>query len=350
MNTFSRTSLIEQRSVVQKQVNLWASFLPLAFKRIVQRERACVVVRIVQGGFTATPMSSRLKKASKIHWQEEGGRWQPEASLRQLLRIAQERPVDLELPPDFILSHSVTFPRAALTNLSDAIKYGLPSWSPFQDNDVYVNGSVTRVQSEQAMVCLHYALRAKIDPVLARLDAIGLTVDRIVLDTESNCSVTLPTSKLDRIRRARRVDGGLAAIAVSLAVLLGSFQVALLSSRLENAEIVLRSEIAQFRKAEALQAAYTSFAARRLAVSERRAKEISVYELLVVLAQHLPDGVAVKTLEIGNGQGRLELSGGDPDEILQALRTISILSDLKIEPMRATHSSGVTFELARKVP
>lgn len=349
MNGPSRSKRIRLRTVLSKQAELWTSFFSRALARIARREETRIVVRSVPGGFTASLVPS-TKEDLQVHWQEEPACWQPEASFQRLLRAAHEQPVDLELPSELTLTQSVKLPETALTSLPEAIAYGLPSWSPFQADDVYVSATVDEVQAGQAKVRLRYVLKTRADPLIARLDAIGFPPDRLVLDSMPNQFVTLPTPKLARLRKARHIDGVLAVTAISLALLLGLFRVTILSERLEEAETLLRSELVQFRQVQALQAAYTSFAARRGAVSERRAREVGAYELLVALARHLPDGALVQTLEVGSGRGRVDLSGINPDTALTALRVIPILRNLKIEPARGSRSIAATFEFARNSP
>ncbi|MGO4571639.1 hypothetical protein [Microvirga sp. 2TAF3] len=348
MNASSWTWLLRLYFIALEKVDLGIQTLPPALKRILRPSATHITVRIVQGGFTAVLVPSGLQRNSEVHWQEEAGHWQPEATLRQFARVARERPVDLELPLEFTLSHSVRLPRAALTNLADAIAYGLPTWSPFQANDVYIDGSVERIDGAQAVVRLHYALRSKLDPLLMKLDAAGLAADRLVLDSASRRFVALPTPKLARLRQTWLINGALASSAIILALLLCVFQIMILSGRLEETESAIRSELVQLRQEETLKAAYASFSARRTAVSERRAKEISANELLASLARHLPNDIFVQALELGGGQGRIGLSGGDPDVILQVLRGISIIHNPQIESMLAPPSISVTFKFVRK--
>jgi hypothetical protein len=213
-----------------------------------------------------------------------------------------------------------------------------------------VRGAVDEIQAGQVKVRLQYVLKAKADPLIASLAATGFPADGLVVGSALNHSVALPTTKWTRLRKARRIDGALAVAALSLALLLGSFRVMVLSQRLEEAEILLRSELVQFRQTAALQAAYASFAARRAAVPERRAQEVGAYELLLALAQHLPNGTLIRTLEFDRGRARVDLSNADSDSTLKALRVVPIIRNPKIEPSLEPLSIAATFELARKSP
>jgi hypothetical protein len=215
---------------------------------------------------------------------------------------------------------------------------------------VYVTGTVDGVEGGQALIRLDYAPRSKTDPVLARLAAIGLAADRLVLDRASTQCVTLPQPKVRRIRQAQRTDGALAAAAVGLATILCLLQSAALSRRLDEIDTALRSELAQVREDEALRAAYDGWAARRTAVAKRRTKDVAASELLAALAGNLPDVVTVHAIEIAGGKGRLEFSGGDPDDVLEVLRGIPIVDHPSIESVRASHPAGATFQIARKRP
>jgi len=255
--------------------------------------------------------------------------------------------VVFELPPDLVLSQVVRLPQIALANLPDAIAYGLPTWSPFDAAEVYAIGSVQQIDAGQALVRIDYALRSKVGPLLARLAATGLAPDRLIFEHEAKRSVPLPSPKLDRLARAWRIDGALASLAVLLSLGLAAVHTTTSSRRLERVEAAIRSELAQLREEEVLRDAYNSLAARRAAVARRRARAISAYELLTALSDELPEPVLVQAIEVADGRGRLEVSGAEPGEILQALRAIRFIADPAVEPTRGTRPFGATFRLAR---
>jgi hypothetical protein len=309
-----------------------------------------ILVRVAGDEYAAAFLSSRGEGTLSAHWRDGTGSWQPEPAFRRLQGLAHKHIVDLQLPPDMVLSNTVRLPKAALANLSDAVAYGLPSWSPFQTGDVYVSARPDGVRGEQVLVRIHYAPRSKVDPILARLDSLGLAADRVSMDPSACDLIDLATPKMAGIRRARRLDGTLAALAVALSLLAGCVHVAALSRRLDETEAALRFELAQVRDAESLQRQYALFVARRAAVSERRAHEIGAYELLAALARSLPDGTLIQTLDMGDGRVRLEVSGADPDAMVQALRTTPSVRDPKVEPARGSRAILLSFGLARKNP
>jgi len=350
MNAFSWMRHVRPDPVLSRPGKRWISFFGPILARILGAQNARIVVRPVPDGFTAHLHMPYRKRELQVHWQERAGCWQPDAAFGQMLNAARERLVDLILPSDLILTQTVKLPAAALSNLSEAIAYGLPSWSPFDTDEVYVKGDVDEVQAGQATVRLCYALKAKVDPLLARLDAIGLPADRLVLDFASTHSVTLSTPKVARLQKARRIDGALAIVAISLVLLLGSLRIMVLSQRYAEAETLLRAELVQFRQAETLQTAYAAFAAQHSAVSERRARNVGAYELLLALAEHLPDGALIQALDVERGRGQIELSGVDPDTALRALRLIPVFQSLKSEPARGPGSVTLSFGVKRKTP
>lgn len=325
---------------------LW-NFLESIMTRLRSSGETRIVVRLGPGGFEASLKPPRRNGELQVYWQEEADCWRPEPTSHRLLRTAGERLVELELPPEFTLTQCVKLPSATLANLSDAIAFGLPSWSPFEASEVYVKGSLHEVRAGQAKVRLYYAPKKKVDPLLVRLAAVGLPADRIVLEPVSSQSVELSTPKSAYLRRARRVDAVLVVMAIFLALLIGSLRVMILSHRLEEVEAILRSELAHSRQTEALQSAFASFAARRATVSEKRTREIRVYEFLSILAQYLPDQTFIQTLEFGAGRGRIELSGFAPEAALEALRLIPIFQNLEVEPMARSNSVTVKFEITK---
>jgi hypothetical protein len=329
---------------------LRSSFIALAAD-ILRPGRQCILVKADPEGYAASAIPAPSRKRSlSVQWNDAGNRWMPEADSRQILDLAKERPVDLELPPGMVLSNTVRLPKAALANLSEAVAYGLPSWSPFQAVDVYVSANLKEVQGEQALVRICYAVRTKVDPILTRLADLDLAVDRLRMDPFGNGSVDLRTLKTARIRRGCRVDFALALCAVALSLLVGVGHVTALSRRLDEAEAVLRQEVAQFRETEAIQGSYALFLARHTAVSDRRANEVGAYELLSAFARHMPEGALIQTLDVGNGRVRLEVSTPDPTALTAALRIIPFVREPKVEPMRGLSTTVLSFDLARRTP
>lgn len=339
-----------RRSQLASALTGWLDLLlPAPLKRFLQREEACITICVAADGFTASLVPSSPKQGAAADWRDETGRWSPDSAFRRLARIGRDRPIEFELPPDLVLSQAVKLPRIALANLPDAIAYGLPAWSPFEAGEVYVTGSVERVEAEQALIRIDYTLRSKADPLLARLAGTGLAVDRLVFDRAAKRSVSLPTPKLARLKTVRQTDGALAGLAVVLALALGVVYATTLSRRLERLDAEIRSELALLREDELLRTAHDALAARRVAVARRRAREITASELLASLSGELPDGILVQAVEMADGRGRVELSGADPGEILQALRGIQTIDSPALEPRRGSRLIGVTFQLARKI-
>lgn len=270
--------------------------------------------------------------------------------LKRFEHAAQESCVDLEVPAAMVLSQRIKLPKAALSNLPGAVAYGLSSWSPFQAEDVYVRGIAQDVRQDQALVCLFYVLRERADAIINRLAETGFNVDRIILDPASKCLVPLPTPRMARISRARLIDGFLSVTATILLIALALAHVTTMSQRIEDLQVRLRTELDEHRRFETLKASYDSYIARRSAILERREKETSAYELLVALAQHLPEGALLQALEISKGRGRFEISNSSSERLSQGLRAIPFISSFKIEDDRASQHVVVTFESAGKWP
>ncbi len=347
MNAPARRRSSWLRAALSKWRGIWGPILGTVSARLPPWGSTHIIIRPVSGGFSADLYVPYWKKVTRVHWREESSSWQPEAPFRRLARTANERPIILELPPELTLAQAITLPRAALTNLSEAIGYGLSSWSPFDADEVYVKGRVDEVQAEHARILLTYARKAKVDPLLARVAATGFPADHLILDMASNQVVALSTPKLARLRKNRTIDGALAITALLLALLLGSLRVTVLSQKLTEAEGLLRTELAQFRQAEALQAAYASFSTRQAVVSERLAREVGVYEILAALGRHLPENVLIQALEIDEVRGRIDLSGADPEVTLSGLRHIPVFRNLRIEPPTDQGIVTVIFETDR---
>lgn len=328
----------------------WIGALVATLRRVVRPQSTRIVIRAEQDIFIASLVSRRFKTPCSVIWKESEGSWQPEAMMKHLQHIAQENCVDLEVPGETVLSQCIKLPKAALSNLPEAIIYGLPAWSPFQAKDVYVAGSLEGIREEQAFVRLSYVLRERANTLIERFAVTGFHADRIVLDAASNSFVSLSTPKLARMVRARRIDGIFALTAFILFMTLGFTHIAMMSRKIDDLQVRLRAELTEQRRFEALKANYDSYIARRSAVSRKRATEPTTYELLVALAHHLPEGILIQTLETGNGRGRLELSVPNPERVLQGLKAIPFIRSFKIEDTRSPQNSIVSFEIAGKQP
>jgi hypothetical protein len=258
--------------------------------------------------------------------------------------------VDLVLPDHLVLSQSVVLPEAALANLREAINYGFPSWSPFAADELYLKESIERIQTGRVTVGLHYIRKAKADPFLEKLFLEGLAPDRLVMGPNPDCFIELPSQKVDRLRRARRIDLALYVGALVLTMILFIMRNSDLSSRIAQVDEALRSEVLQFRQEEALRSGFDQLRERRMAVARRRASELSASELLGALANQLSEDVALRSVEIERNRGRLEVIGGDAKKLLDDLRPIGFVQQLKVDATQPAGIVAITFQIARKKP
>jgi hypothetical protein len=326
------------------------AMLPARARPWLLPDRRRVVVSPSEGGLVARIALPSAPGTPAARWREDAAGWEPATAYEAIQALGQTREVDLEVPPPLALRQQVRLPRAALANLASAVSYGLPTWSPFSADEVWVAARIDHADGPQATIGLAYAPKAQIAPFIALATQAGLPPDRLVFDAKAQWATVLGTPKMRRLKRARLIDRGLAAATVFLALTLSSAVLLRQSQELGALQTALRSELDAVRRDESNRKAVEELAARRTIVARRRAAEPSASEVLAALGARLPASAALSLIEISGMKGRIEVVGPGSGEVAGALRATPPFVDPTPEASLPGRPLGTGFRLARDLP
>jgi general secretion pathway protein L len=268
----------------------------------------------------------------------------PPEQLRR--RLAASDTVVLRLGEGLVLRCQVELPAAAEENLRQVLWFEMDRQTPFRPEAVYFDYRLIQRQPGQGSlrVDLAVAPRTAVDPLLAMLDRMGLSVQRMPPLAGEGMNL-LPAEQ-----RRRPVDWrgwtrrGLAGMAVALllaVVALPLYQDHQRLTRLEQAVSVARSEaLAVQRLREEIQqrSAAVAFAGRR------KQQGISSLDVLAEVTRRLGDDSWLQEFELQGGEVRLRGEGPNAAQLIEELDDSARFTNPRF---RAPVTQGTTAGLER---
>lgn len=260
-----------------------------------------------------------------------------DARLQQATLAAALRHVDREdlrlallLPPEVVLRRTLLLPEAAQHNLQQVLAFEMDRQTPF--NLAQVHYAARELDKAAPGGRFHAELvavmRSTLDPLLARLRALGIVVDAVdqMAGTGRLGVNLLPAEQAPHRRRPRRrLNLALAGCCVLLlALLLGQWlhnrQLAL--SRMQDTVQAMRGEaqqVASLRQQLQDDAGAAGF------LAQRKKQSVSMLALLQEITQRLPDSAWLERFSVDNS-GQVGMQG----QSLQAVKLLDMLKDARL--------------------
>ncbi len=260
-----------------------------------------------------------------------------DARLQQTTLAAALRHVDPEdlrlallLPPQVVLRRTLLLPEAAQHNLQQVLAFEMDRQTPFNLAQVYYAAREldTAVPGGRFHAELVAVMRSTLDPLLARLRALGIVVDAVDQAAGTGrlgVNLLPPEQAPHRRRPRRRLNLALAAACVLvLALLLGQWlhnrQLAL--SRMQDPVQGMRGEaqqVASLRQQLQDDAGAAGF------LAQRKQQSVSMLALLQEITLRLPDSAWLERFSVDN-TGQVGMQG----ESLQAVKLLDMLKDARL--------------------
>lgn len=302
--------------------------LPPAVARLLVGDRR--IVRVTAEGerlavrLYAAPQAAEPLATAAVP--EAGG-----VGLARLRHAAGRAPVVLDVPPTLLLEKRQEIPAAAARAVDDAVRFGLPQWTPFAADEVFWTARVASVRAARAEVVIRLVAKAALQPTVEACGAAGLPPAALRLGPTV---VTLDGRRAARRHRGRRLDAALALAVGLLAVVYGGM--AWRAGEAERAALteVLKAEVAVRREAGDLTRRIAALEAADTFLAERRAAARPVSAVVSALAAALPETAEVEALHWAGGRGRLVLVDTAPpvlapsNGVIAAAGPVRPLSDL----------------------
>ncbi|TCV92014.1 general secretion pathway protein L [Luteibacter rhizovicinus] len=236
-----------------------------------------------------------------------------------------DRYVALCLPFSDVLRRRLVLPLAARDNLRQVVGYDVDRQTPFRSEDVHFGvRELTGPAPEGRFVAELAAVpRTRLDPLLDRLQALGIPLDRVdVVDGAVRAGVDLlPPGRATRRVNARGRTN--MALAVACVLLIFACMAGWLHNR-ESALDAMRDQVESMRgdaqRVAALRQRLTDSAGASGFLAQRKAEVPAVLPVLNELTHRLPDDTWLERFTL-NASGQIGFQGQSP----QAARLIDTL-------------------------
>jgi general secretion pathway protein L len=250
---------------------------------------------------------------------------------REDLRLA------LLLPPSAVLRRTLVLPVAARENLHQVLAFEMDRQTPFNVAQVHYAARelATPAGAGRFHVELIAVTRSTLDPLLVRLQDMGIAVDAVDLAAGADrlgVNLLPPALAPRRVRPRRRLNLVLAGIGVLLlALLLGRW----LHNR-QAALAQMQSQVESMRGAAqqvaALRQQLLDNAGAAGFLVQRKKDTVSMLSLLQDVTQRLPDDAWLERFSIDNaGQVGMQGQSRQAAKLLDALKDSPLISDASFQ-------------------
>jgi general secretion pathway protein L len=331
---------------------LWMG-LPARARASLFTERTEVTVQLAG---TAATVSTRDAAAVTVDVQSA----EAESTVAQLVQNAHLPEVTLLLPRGVVLTHTLTLPAAAESELRDALRHELDRLTPFAIEEVAFDYRIRERNTATVLVDVALMRRGALAEAVAMLEPLGLRATAATTtDSHGN---TLPLNLLPRRRRLR-----VPVTRLSLRPALGIAAALLLVSALYvpplryDGVLAAQTAIAEAARTEAV-AARARLGEQEAALAsgellaERRSSYVPPVALLRELTTQVPEHTWLSRLAISRAEVYLQGESAAATELLQLLESAELLRDVQFQsPVSRSDESGkeqftIAAKLARSAP
>lgn len=242
-------------------------------------------------------------------------------------------PADLRLalclPAAAVLRRQLTLPAAARADLRQVLGYEMDRQTPFRVADVHYDVREDAAAADgRVTVELVAAPRARIDPLLQRLAALGVAVDAVdVAAGDGRLGVNLlpPPQRPRHAHPRRRLNRILALAAVALLLLVMGLWLGNRRAALDSMQAQVEALRGEAQQVAALRQRLADSVGAAGFLARRRAQSPSLVDVLDDVTRRLPDGTWLERLTVDE-DGRIGLQGQSP-------QATSLLEQMKGSPL-----------------
>lgn len=242
-------------------------------------------------------------------------------------------PTDLRLalclPAGAALRRSLMLPAAARADLRQVLGYEMDRQTPFRVAEVHYDVREGQLAPDgRVAVELVAAPRARIDPLLQRLEVLGVAVDAVdVADGSGRLGVNLlpPAQRPRHAHPRRRLNLALGVAAVVLLLLAMGQWLGNRRAALDSMQTQVEALRGEAKQVAALRQRLTDSVGAAGFLARRRAQSPAVVDVLDEVTRRLPDGTWLERFTV-DGDGRIGLQGQSP-------QATSLLERMKGSPL-----------------
>jgi general secretion pathway protein L len=263
----------------------------------------------------------------------------PKAALGVVLKRADREDLRLALllPAATALRRTLSLPAAARENLQQVVAFEMDRQTPFSVSQVYyaVRELATPAAEGRFNAELVAVTRSTLDPLLARLRALDITVDAVDLaDGDDRLGVNLlPPGQVPHRRRPRaRLNLALTAACVLLLVLLLGEWLHNRQAALEQMQSQVESMRGEAEQVAALRQQLQDNAGAAGFLAKRKSHTIAMLSLLQDITGRLPDSAWLERFNVDNtGQVGMQGQATQATKLLDALKDSPLITDASFQ-------------------
>lgn len=259
--------------------------------------------------------------------------------------LAGTLPCVLSCPADKVMERVIWLPGEAASDLDNAIRFGLSSWTPFTADEIWWAAGVIEHKSSQTAVRLSIVPRASLTEPIQLMQAAGFTVSHVQLRARQK---PIAVKSQQRFKRTSVID---LTLAVSAAALLMSVMgIALVKS--ENAAVAaeerLRVAIDHTKRENELRSQISAAKERQARTERQQQGRFAGSNLLAEIGNLLPATDQVQELSWSGERGRIMIrSPGDPAIALGDSKLFSV-SQVDLRGADATEGNLYSIDFLMK--
>jgi general secretion pathway protein L len=300
--------------LLRRAGDFWAWWSAELVELLPQRAREAIALRRQKLFLDTDGSTLRLRLGSWLDKRD---------ILELLLDAGADRAADLPrdvqqtillMPPDKVLTRSLTLPLAAEENLREVLAFEMDQHTPFTAADVYYDHLVTSRDAarQQIAVDLVYSPKKEVDSILEDLQRLGLVPEMVTARSKDGSNLrSINLLPLDR-RRDRRLDLhrlnlALAALCAVLLITVISLPIVQKNRALLAIEAEVQAAAAAAREGNQVRRDLEKMAdASRFLVNKKQSALLAV-QVLDEISRILPDHTWVARLNLS--QTEIQLQG-----------------------------------------
>lgn len=298
---FSAARLHEARRFVSSAVNI-IRLLPPELREFWEGDTRTILIA-ASGKTVVTRLKQADGKETAMATRTDAGSWMPEAAWKTIRKVSRNRPVVIQVLPEIILEQKVKIPVAALANVADAIHYGIRSWTPFSQDEIYFGYHVDQISALHADIRLRYVMRHSLASQVAATAEAGFAADHVALGDGTQWLVPIDPRKAESMKRAWRIDVALGISAVGLLLIATTLVWHFQDATADHLDQAIRSEIHYLQQIRAQRGAASGAKAGAQASSARRRGDSSIGTIYSALFES-SHGAKIVGLKIESDRGR----------------------------------------------
>jgi general secretion pathway protein L len=264
-------------------------------------------------------------------------------------RTGEHRPITVRLDPRHALRTTASLPLAAERNLAQVIGFEFERLVPFKQSDVYFAYRITARDKAAQTIGVEMTIvpHAELAKIIDALPGLGFRAAEIQVAgpaAEAPSTIAIANeNRVERSRSGRRINLGLGAVAIFLAIACVAIPLWRDSATLDGLDTQIANARRQAEASATLQKQIDAESRDQRFLIDRKNASPTVTELLATLTQLLPDDTYLTELELKGDKVKMVGLTGSATALLAAIAKSPSFRDASFESS-ITHDTRTNRE------